>query len=100
MNYDLPDVVENYVHRIGRTGRGKEKGDALSFVAKSEVDLLLSIERFLGKKIPVADISKKDYKTVLDLSNEKSLDDLLGQIKFEFENEGKAHKKNKKRKNK
>ncbi len=100
VNYDLPDVVENYVHRIGRTGRGKEKGDALSFVAKSEVDLLLSIERFLGKKIPVADISKKDYKTVLDLSNEKSLDDLLGQIKFEFENEGKAHKKNKKRKNK
>jgi ATP-dependent RNA helicase RhlE len=100
VNYDLPDVVENYVHRIGRTGRGKEKGDALSFVAKSEVDLLLSIERFLGKKIPVADISKKDYQTVLDLSNEKSLDDLLGQIKFEFENEGKAHKKNKKRKNK
>ena len=98
VNYDLPDVAENYVHRIGRTGRGKEKGDALSFVSKSEFDLLLAIERFLGKKIPKADISKKDYQTVLDLSNEKSLGDLLGQIEFEMENEGKPVKKKRKRK--
>ena len=52
------------------------------------MELLLAIEKFLGKKIPEAAISKKEYQTVLDLSNEKSLGDLLGQIEFELENEG------------
>jgi len=52
----------------------------------------------LGKKIPEVEISKKEYQTVLDLSNEKSLDDLLGQIEFELENEGKKSKKNRKKK--
>ena len=98
VNYDLPEVAENYVHRIGRTGRGSHKGDAISFVSKGEMELLLAIEKFLGKKIPEAAISKKDYKTVLDLSNEKSLGDLLGQIEFELENEGKKNKKNRKKK--
>ncbi len=98
VNYDLPDVAENYVHRIGRTGRGNHKGDALSFASKGEMELLLAIEQFLGKKIPEVEISKKEYQTVLDLSNEKSLDDLLGQIEFELENEGKKFKKNRKKK--
>ncbi|MBK21955.1 MAG: RNA helicase [Flavobacteriales bacterium] len=98
VNYDLPDVAENYVHRIGRTGRGNQKGDALSFVSKGEMELLLAIEQFLGKKIPEVEISKKEYQTVLDLSNEKSLDDLLGQIEFELENEGKKSRKNRKKK--
>lgn len=98
VNYDLPDVAENYVHRIGRTGRGNQKGDAISFVSKGEMDLLLGIEKFLGKKIPEVTISKNDYQTVLDLSNEKSLDDLLGQIEFELENERKSGKKKRKKK--
>lgn len=98
VNYDLPDVAENYVHRIGRTGRGNHKGDALSFASKGEMELLFAIEQFLGKKIPEVEISKKEYQTVLDLSNEKSLDDLLGQIEFELENEGKKSKKNRKKK--
>lgn len=98
VNYDLPEVAENYVHRIGRTGRGSHKGDAISFVSKGEMELLLAIEKFLGKKIPEAAISKKEYQTVLDLSNEKSLGDLLGQIEFELENEGKKNKKNRKKK--
>ncbi len=98
VNYDLPDVAENYVHRIGRTGRGNHKGDALSFVSKGEMELLLAIEQFLGKKIPEVEISKKEYQTVLDLSNEKTLGDLLGQIEFELENEGKKSKKNRKKK--
>ena len=62
------------------------------------MELLLAIEQFLGKKIPEVEISKKEYQTVLDLSNEKSLDDLLGQIEFELENEGKKSKKNRKKK--
>lgn len=98
VNYDLPEVPENYVHRIGRTGRGNLKGDAVSFVSKGEMDFLLAIEKFLGKKIPQVAISKKDYQTVLDLTNEKSLDDLLGQIEFELENETKPGKKKRKKK--
>tara|TARA_Y100000766_G_C18911580_1_gene608615 strand:+ start:794 stop:2041 length:1248 start_codon:yes stop_codon:yes gene_type:complete len=98
VNYDLPEVAENYVHRIGRTGRGNLKGDAISFVSKGEIDFLLAIEKFLGKKIPEVTISKKDYQTVLDLTNEKSLDDLLGQIEFELENETKSGKKKRKKK--
>ncbi len=98
VNYDLPEIAENYVHRIGRTGRGNLKGDAISFVSEGEMNFLLTIEIFLGKKIPQVAISKKDYQTVLDLTNEKSLDDLLGQIEFELENETKTGKK--KRKNK
>jgi ATP-dependent RNA helicase RhlE len=98
VNYDLPEIAENYVHRIGRTGRGNLKGDAISFVSEGERNFLLAIEKFLGKKIPQVAISKKDYQTVLDLTNEKSLDDLLGQIEFELENETKTGKK--KRKNK
>ena len=98
VNYDLPEVAENYVHRIGRTGRGNLKGDAVSFVSKGEMDFLLAIEKFLGKKIPEVTISKKDYQTVLDLTNEKSLDDLLGQIEFELENETKPGKKKRKKK--
>jgi len=97
VNYDLPEVAENYVHRIGRTGRGKEKGDAISFVSKSELELLLAIEKFLGKKIPEAEITKKDYQTILDLSNEKSLGDLLNQIEFELENESPNKKKKRKK---
>ncbi|MBI34277.1 MAG: RNA helicase [Flavobacteriales bacterium] len=98
VNYDLPDIAENYVHRIGRTGRGNQKGEALSFVSKGEMDLLLTIEQFLGKKIPQIEISKKEYQTILDLTNEKSLDDLLGQIEFEIENEGKKAKKKRNKK--
>ena len=98
VNYDLPDIAENYVHRIGRTGRGKEKGNAISFVSSNETSLLVEIEKFLGKKIPEMEITKKDYQTVLDLSNEKSLGDLLTQIEFEEEIEHGSKKKKRKKK--
>mgnify|MGYP001591801432 FL=1 len=98
VNYDLPDLVENYVHRIGRTGRGKQKGEAISFVAEGEAPLLFEIEKFLGKKIQEIEVSKKEYQTILDLSNEKSLGDLLSQIEFDLENE--SPKKKRKQKNK
>jgi len=98
VNYDLPDIAENYVHRIGRTGRGKEKGNAITFVSSNETSLLVEIEKFLGKKIPEMEITKKDYQTVLDLSNEKSLGDLLTQIEFEEEIEHGSKKKKRKKK--
>ncbi len=52
INYDLPDDPENYVHRVGRTGRGFAKGDAISFLSSEETDKLLDVEEFIQTKIP------------------------------------------------
>ncbi len=54
-NYNLPDVAETYVHRIGRTGRAGHGGTAISFCDISEKDELRAIEKLLGKKIPVVE---------------------------------------------
>ncbi len=54
-NYNLPDVAETYVHRIGRTGRAGHGGVAISFCDISEKDELRAIEKLLGKPIPVVE---------------------------------------------
>ena len=51
VNYDLPNVSEDYVHRIGRTGRAGTPGDAISLVCAEDRSLLLSIERLINKRI-------------------------------------------------
>ncbi|HTO16309.1 MAG TPA: DEAD/DEAH box helicase [Edaphocola sp.] len=61
VNYDLPDEVENYVHRVGRTGRGMAKGFAYSFSAPEEKEKLKEIEKYLGKPIHELTIDKEDY---------------------------------------
>ncbi len=53
INYDIPNVAETYVHRIGRTGRAKAAGIALSFCEMEEQSFINSIERLTGMKIPV-----------------------------------------------
>ena len=52
VNYELPMVPEDYVHRIGRTGRAEKTGDAISLVCVDEAPLLRDIERLLGRSIP------------------------------------------------
>ncbi|HWI39910.1 MAG TPA: helicase-related protein, partial [Verrucomicrobiae bacterium] len=52
VNYDLPQVPEDYVHRIGRTGRAGEQGIAISLVSREEAPLLAAIERLLTCSIP------------------------------------------------
>src|SRR5207302_2176641 len=51
VNYDLPHVPEDYVHRIGRPGRAGESGQAVSLVSGEDRTLLRDIERLIGKKI-------------------------------------------------
>jgi len=53
-NYDLPEVAEAYVHRIGRTARAGAGGDAVAFCSPEEVRLLGEIERLMGKEITTA----------------------------------------------
>jgi len=52
VNYELPNVPEDYVHRIGRTGRAGREGEALSLVSPDEEKLLRDIERLLNTKLP------------------------------------------------
>jgi ATP-dependent RNA helicase RhlE len=51
VNYDFPKHPEDYVHRIGRTGRAKAVGDAISFVTSEDHSALRSLERFIGRGI-------------------------------------------------
>lgn len=53
VNYELPNVSEDYVHRIGRTGRAGNEGCAISLVCIDELKLLRDIEKLLNRKIPV-----------------------------------------------
>jgi superfamily II DNA/RNA helicase len=52
VNFDLPTVAEDYVHRIGRTGRAGAEGEAVSLVCADEVDLLRAIEKLTGTVLP------------------------------------------------
>lgn len=74
VNYDLPEVAENYVHRVGRTGRGQKKGTAVSFCSPEEIELLAQIEEYLGQKIDILTIDKENYQATIDFSNETASD--------------------------
>jgi len=52
VNYELPNVPEDYIHRIGRTGRAGHEGEAMSLVCVDELKLLKDIERLLKREIP------------------------------------------------
>ncbi len=104
VNYDLPEKPENYVHRIGRTGRGFNKGIAVSFCSPEEQNQLKEIEQLINKKIAVIKVSKSAYDATLELKLEP-LPDLIEDLKMSFseliEKEEallKQQKKNKKRK--
>ncbi len=70
INYDLPDLPENYIHRVGRTGRGVKSGKAVSFCSTEEKALLKDIEDFLGYEINKLDIDKETYIETLDYSDD------------------------------
>ena len=53
INYDIPQYAEDYIHRIGRTGRAGATGDAITFVSRDDHNYLRNIEKFTGKRFPV-----------------------------------------------
>ena len=53
VNFDLPNEPETYVHRIGRTGRAGQEGQAVSFCCADEMDYLKDIQKLIRKNIPV-----------------------------------------------
>lgn len=63
INYDLPDVAETYVHRIGRTGRAGHTGTALTFCSADERQMMTDIQKLTGKKIQQAKMSANMLQT-------------------------------------
>ncbi|MCB8995370.1 MAG: DEAD/DEAH box helicase [Bacteroidales bacterium] len=95
INYDLPEKAENYVHRVGRTGRGSHKGNAVSFCSTEEKPILEEIESYLDKPVKVLEIDKEDYSATLDFS-EDAKSDWMGLLKQQAAFELKKKKKRKK----
>ena len=62
INYDVPENPEDYVHRIGRTGRAGASGYALTFVGPDEIVLLREIEYMLGRNLPIEDLEGFPYR--------------------------------------
>jgi len=96
-NYDLPEVAENYVHRVGRTGRADKKGLAVSFCSPEEKPILDEIESFLGKPITVLPIGKNKYNETLILHRDHAADKWKA-VMEEIEKAEKWDRKAKKRK--
>jgi ATP-dependent RNA helicase RhlE len=76
INYDLPEKAENYVHRVGRTGRGVNKGLAISFCSEDEKELLSEIQQFLNKEIEVIKLGKKGYARTIDIAKKNAETDV------------------------
>jgi ATP-dependent RNA helicase RhlE len=62
VNFDVPAVPEDYIHRVGRTGRAELTGDAFTFVAPDEEGDLKAIERAIGKSLPRVTLPDFDYR--------------------------------------
>ncbi len=93
INYDLPESSEHYIHRVGRTGRGTNKGQALSFCSSEEQIILEELDRDLGKPILRLELSKGDYALTVEEQKEAQLTDWKSLIENE-ENKKVRRKRN------
>jgi ATP-dependent RNA helicase RhlE len=66
INYDVPQQPEDYVHRIGRTGRAAATGDAFTFMSPDEISMVRAIERTIGQQIPRISVAGFDFGTTAD----------------------------------
>jgi ATP-dependent RNA helicase RhlE len=61
INYDMPETTDNYIHRIGRTGRVNKNGDALTFVTSADTDKISALERLLNTPLARLTLQGFDY---------------------------------------
>jgi ATP-dependent RNA helicase RhlE len=66
INYDVPQQPEDYVHRIGRTGRAAATGDAYTFMSTDEIAMVRTIERMIGQQIPRISVPGYDFGTTAE----------------------------------
>ncbi|MGL4731382.1 MAG: DEAD/DEAH box helicase [Clostridium sp.] len=70
INFDLPDVAETYVHRIGRTGRAGATGIAITFCDEEDKAMFRSVEKLIGKSIPI--LGNKEYEVIEVVEKQES----------------------------
>jgi ATP-dependent RNA helicase RhlE len=63
INFDMPDTVDAYTHRIGRTGRAQQTGEALTFMAQGDEPVVRQIEKVLGKRIERRQVPGFNYRS-------------------------------------
>jgi ATP-dependent RNA helicase RhlE len=81
VNFDVPNVPEDYIHRVGRTGRARAVGDAVTFVSPGEEADLRGIERALGERIPRVTLPGFDYARRVEERLERPLAERLADIR-------------------
>ena len=72
INYDVPQQPEDYIHRIGRTGRATATGDAFTFMSPDEIAMVRSIERVIGEPIPRISVPGYDFGSVAGAAGEET----------------------------
>ena len=70
VNYDVPEQPVNYVHRVGRTGRGMDKGYALTLADPNETPLIDAIEKYMEEQISILRMDKQDREATIDFSED------------------------------
>jgi ATP-dependent RNA helicase RhlE len=81
INFDVPMVPEDYIHRVGRTARNEMTGEAFTFVAPDEEGELLAIERAVGRKLPRVTIPDFNYDAKVLTKLEIPLKDRIAEIR-------------------
>lgn len=71
INFDIPDTPENYIHRIGRTGRADKKGNSITFVTEREQTFRDAVEMLMNYKVPVKELPEE-----LEISTELTEDEM------------------------
>jgi len=81
VNFDVPMVPEDYIHRVGRTGRAEATGDAFTFVAQEEEGDLKQIERAIGRRLPRVTVPDFDYTAKPAVALEKPHAERIAEIR-------------------
>jgi ATP-dependent RNA helicase RhlE len=96
INFDLPDVPENYIHRIGRTGRADKKGIAISFVTEKEQKFLTKIETLMNYIVPFTDLPEDLFISDELTEDEKPKKPVIAEVQLKqkkYEGGGAFHEK-------
>ena len=85
VNYDVPDNVDTYIHRIGRTGRAGKEGTAVSFVTSEEEYMIREIIAYTGMEITLRDVPDTEGKdTVRKVIDYDQISNVFGMVRFEI----------------
>ena len=92
VNYQVPENAEDYVHRIGRTGRANKEGDAFTLLSADELDHAASVERFIGQKIERRRVDGFEYHYTTLLDEDAPTPDKLAKV-FSRRKKGKSRRR-------